>query len=175
MTTTELKGGLVSLQAEEGYLLRRIGAEPHTTITRTTVKADQLAQWEEVPAGQVPVYTKAEYDAKVSEMVRQRYSADEEFAIQRKLIGAMLNPTAMSIGEDDQPSTPGAIEEFNAYNTYVEQCKARAKDHVLYTRTDDTTALLSEDPSSSPNVIQAEASIPDTLDPDSDSPDNAAE
>ena len=91
MTTTELKGGLVSLQAEEGYLLRRIGADPHTTITRTTVKADQLAQWEEVPAGQVPVYTKAEYDAKVSEMVRQRYSADEEFAIQRKLIGAMLN------------------------------------------------------------------------------------
>lgn len=123
MTTTELKGGLVSLQAEEGYLLRRIGADPHTTITRTTVKVDQLAQWEEVPAGQVPVYTKAEYDAKVSEMVRQRYSADEEFAIQRKAINSMLSPMTPSA-----ESAEVIMTEYATYNNYVEDCKVRAKE-----------------------------------------------
>lgn len=177
MTTKELSSGLVMIAASEGCVLRKKGSDPHSSIRQTTVKAADLADWEEVEASEVPPYTKEEYDAKVSEMVRERYSANEEFALQRKMIDALLNPAAMTLDENDQPSTPGVIDEFNSYNTYVEQCKTRAKDPELYTWTDDTTTLLPEDPSSPPDGFGTEAYIPDTLDPDTDIPaqDDASE
>lgn len=80
----------------------------------------------------MPAYAKPEYDAKVAELVRGRYSADEEFAIQRKAISAMLHPEAMTLEEDGDMQLPAAIREYNDYNDYVESCKERAKDPGLY-------------------------------------------
>lgn len=174
MTTRHLTSGLVMLFASEGCVLRKKGSDPHSDIRQATVRATDLSDWEEVPVEDIPAYTKAEYDAKVSEMVRGRYSADEEFALQRKMIDALLNPAAMTLDDNGEPSTPGVIDEFNAYNTYVEQCKARAKDPALYTQPDDITESKPEDPAS-PEIIEAEVSMPDTLDPAvTDTPDTAA-
>lgn len=47
------------------------------------------------------------YAARVSAMIRERYSVDAELAILRQ--------------RDDKP------EEFAAYNAYAEDCKARAR------------------------------------------------
>ena len=69
---------------------------------------------------EVPKFTKAEYDAKVAELVRERYSESEEFAIQRKYLNA-LNEESES-----------AVVEFKTYNEYVEECKRIAKDPGLY-------------------------------------------
>lgn len=73
-----------------------------------------------------PAYSKEEYDAMVARLVRERYSADEEFALQRKAINAVASPATYSVENDK------AMEEYQAYNEYVELCKARAKDPELY-------------------------------------------
>lgn len=127
MTTKELSSGLVKLFASKGCVLRQKGSDPHSEIGQTTVKAADLADWEEVPVEDTPPYTKAEYDAKVSEMVRVRYSADEEFAIQRKVINSILSPMTLSA-----ESAEVIMTEYATYNNYVEDCKVRAKDPAIY-------------------------------------------
>lgn len=83
---------------------------------------DYVDMFEEVDA--IPSFTKDQYDAKVAELVRQRYSADEEFALQRKAINAAFSP---SVADAEQ-----ALTEYAAYNSYVNECKTRAKDSALY-------------------------------------------
>ena len=80
---------------------------------------DTIDMYEEV--NEIPPYTKADYDKKVSELVRERYSDSEEFAIQRKMLNSIN-------GETDAK----AIEEYEAYNAFVNECKERAKDAELY-------------------------------------------
>lgn len=93
-----------------------------------------------------PVYSKEEYDAKVAQLVRERYSADEEFALQRKMIATLLHPEAATLDESGEDTTPAEVREFEAYNAFVEDCKARATDPDLYkpeelpARHDDTSA-----------------------------------
>lgn len=126
MTTKELSSGLVMIAASEGCVLRKKGSDPHSSIRQTTVKAADLADWEEVEASEVPPYTKEEYDAKVSEIVRERYSADEEFAIQRKMLKLMLSPDPVPMSEAGPDPALGPQKEFEAYNEYVELCKLQA-------------------------------------------------
>lgn len=76
---------------------------------------------------EIPVYTKAEYDEKVAELVRTRYTASEEFAIQRKMINATIEPSLISEGD-----ARAAIAEFTHYNDFVEQCKRDARNPELY-------------------------------------------
>ena len=58
------------------------------------------------------VYTNISYDQLVNKMVKERYSDSEEFAILRKAINN------------------GISDEYTAYNTYVEECKAQAKEFI---------------------------------------------
>lgn len=53
-------------------------------------------------------YSKLPYEELVNQMVRERYTESEEFAILRKAIN-------------------GITDEYRIYNTYVEDCKAQAK------------------------------------------------
>lgn len=102
----------------DGKFIRRHGSETYFKRSMA-LPTDREADFEEVD--EVPTFTKAEYDAKVSELVRERYSDNEEFAIQRKYLNTINgNPDAE------------AVEEYNAYNAYVEDCKVRAKDPELY-------------------------------------------
>ena len=108
------------ISAESGYI-HKLGTD--TYFKRgTMLLTDSIDNYEEVD--EIPPYTKAEYDAKVAEMVRERYSASEEFALQRKAINAMHSPVAAA--------ESSAMEEYEAYNAYVEQCKQHAKDPGLY-------------------------------------------
>lgn len=129
MQKTTLSDGFVSLRAEEGYKLRKVNyTDPHSEIQQTNVPVEEVVLWEEVAVEDMPPYTKAQYDEKVAQLVRVRYSESEEFAIQRKMLNAMLNPQPMtaSEGEECELETDKAVEEYNAYNAYVEQCKADA-------------------------------------------------
>lgn len=101
--------------------VHRIGTD--TYFKRGTIlKNDTEASFEEVD--EIPAYTKAEYDAKVAQLVRERYSDSEEFAILRKAINAAFSP---SVANAEQ-----AMSEYQAYNAYVDECKAKAKDPELY-------------------------------------------
>jgi len=102
----------------DGKVVHRIGTD--TYFKRGSVLPnDTAADFEEVDAA--PAYTKAEYEAKVAELVRERYTESEEFALQRKAINAAFSPATSDADGNS------ALEEYAAYNTYVEECKSRAK------------------------------------------------
>lgn len=133
METTRKSSTLYELTTDAAHILHQRGRDEYPHIRRAMTSTPDA--WEEVAVSDIPPYTKAEYDAKVAELVRERYTADEEFAIQRKMIGAMTTPSPLSeaADADSAPADSAAIlDEFQAYNAYVEQCKARAKDAGLY-------------------------------------------
>jgi len=124
MKITEKQSGFVEIEVEDkDNALHLKGSENYTKGGRATILASQVSHWEET---EMPAYTKAEYDAKVAELVRERYSESEEFALQRKAINAAFSPSTLS------SDSSGALEEYATYNSYVEECKARAKDAGLY-------------------------------------------
>lgn len=116
-------GSLTQLTATYGYL-HKIGTDTYAK-SLVLAKDDSPAMYEEVD--EIPPYTKAEYDAKVAEMVRERYSESEEFAIQRKVINSLLSPMTLSAEVAE-----GVMAEYAEYNNYVEGCKVRAKESALY-------------------------------------------
>lgn len=105
--------------SDEGKLIHRIGTE--TYVKRSMVlPTDIVEMFEEVD--ELPAYTKQQYDEKVAELVRERYSESEEFAIQRKYLNTIKGT-----------KNPEVISEYEAYNDFVEECKIRAKNPDLYT------------------------------------------
>lgn len=114
---TEEIGNFTQIVADNGYI--------HKLGTDTYVKAiimlpsDTILDFEEV--AEIPSYTKTEYDDKVAQLVRERYTESEEFAIQRKALNAFFS--------DNQEKD---LSEYNQYNTFVEECKQQAKNPNLY-------------------------------------------
>lgn len=128
MTQIETIAGLVSLTADPGKALHREGTESyHSQIT--VPKAD-VHLYTEVDRSVIPAFTKAQYDAKVAELVRERYSESEEFAIQRKYLNFLAK--GKPEGPDEFAEVFPALSEYIAYNDYVEQCKEDAKNPDLY-------------------------------------------
>lgn len=118
------------LDTDADHILHRIGSDDYTAIRHTMVKDPEA--WEELAVADIPPYTKAEYDAKVNELVRLRYSESEEFAIQRKMLNAIL-PQPAVLSEDvivEVDDAEKAIEEYAEYNVYVEQCKLDAPEAI---------------------------------------------
>lgn len=122
------------LDCDNGHILHRIGNEDYPIIRHTFVKADDADNYEEIAVSDIPPFTKDEYDKKVAELVREKYTADEEFALQRKMLNAVMSPDTISA----DGSASKALEEYQAYNTYVQECKQRAKDASLYTKDEPT-------------------------------------
>lgn len=121
MIKEEIIGSRKMLTATEG-LIHRIGSE---TYVKSIVvdAADDLSQFEEV--SEAPAFFRAEYEEMVGELIRRRYSANDEFAIQRKAINAAFSPSTIS---DDS----SVMTEYAEYNSYVEECKVEAKNPGLY-------------------------------------------
>lgn len=123
----------------EGMKVRRRGTEDSGWSRMSALPGETVADFEEVEPGAEPPYTEAERTARIVALIRRRYSADDEFALQRKMLAAMLHPEAMALDEDGgtetsgSPTAPGIVKEFEAYDAYVEQCKREA-----------TAALLAE-------------------------------
>ena len=122
MIKTDKIGSLTRLIATEGYI-HKLGTDTYVKSI-VILSSESIEAYEEVM--EIPPFTKAEYDAKVAELVRQKYTESEEFAIQRKMLNTLLSP--MSMSED---SAEKASAEYGAYNSYVEQCKADAPGAIL--------------------------------------------
>lgn len=103
--------------ATEGYV-HRLGTE--TYVKRAILlPTDTESDFEEV--AELPKFTKEQYDAKVAELVRTKYDADAEFAIQRKMINTLFGPSPLA---DDKVEE--VVEKYHTYNTFVEECKVKA-------------------------------------------------
>lgn len=102
----------------EGKYIHRLGSDIYFK-KGTTLLSDDVADYEEVD--EIPPYTKREYEDKVNELVRERYTESEEFALQRKAINAAFSPSVTS-------ADSSVLEEYQQYNSYVEECKIRAKE-----------------------------------------------
>lgn len=118
--------GLWELSTDKAHILHRKGSYYYTEIRRATVTDPD--DWEEVAAGDIPAYTRNEYETKVDDLIRRRYSASEEFAIQRKMLNALMPQTAALDGDAGTAAFDAdkAIAEYAEYNAYAEQCKAEA-------------------------------------------------
>ena len=114
MTTKELKNGMVSIEAQDGFVLMRDG-EAADGVRAALVPADTVGDWHEVSVEDVEA-AKAEaaradaYAARVEELIRQKYSVGAELAILRQ--------------RDTKP------DEFAEYDAYAERCKAQAKAEI---------------------------------------------
>lgn len=136
-----LPNGHREVVATEGVVCRR-GCQPSPDIHRMgMLPSDTIDDFEEVL--EVPAFTKAQYDEKVAQLVRQKYSESEEFAIQRKYINTLGGvgsvEVAAHIGEvagvegvTHLDGVSAAIAEYVEYNDYVEKCKEDAKNPELY-------------------------------------------
>ena len=105
----------------EGKLIHRVGTNIYFK-RGAILNPDSITDYEEVD--EEPAYTKEEYDNKVAELVRSKYSESEEFAIQRKAINAAFSPSTVS--------AKNALSEYSMYNEFVEECKQSAKNPLLY-------------------------------------------
>lgn len=112
--------------SDTGKMVRRKGSDNYFRRS-TSLPGYSAGMFEEVDS--VPAYTKGQYDEMVALLVRERYTESEEFAIQRKMLNALMAPAPINEGE--ALSGP-AVDEFAEYNAYVEECKLKAKDASLY-------------------------------------------
>lgn len=111
-------GSLIKLTATTG-LIHKIGTETYAKSV-IMLPSETIDMYEEV--AEKPAYTKDQYDAKVAELVREKYTESEEFALQRKAINSAFSPSVVSADSNV------ALNEYQQYNAYVEDCKLRAKE-----------------------------------------------
>lgn len=112
------------IYSDENKLIHRIGTETYFKRCMA-LPTDTVENFEEVD--EIPAFTKSQYDEKVAELIRKKYSESEEFAIQRKMINASNSELSQS---DEEKSK--AIREYDIYNSFVEDCKIEAKNPDLY-------------------------------------------
>lgn len=126
MIVTEKTNGLVEISTDADHILHRIADEEYSEIRRATIKAEAVTDWEEVEATTIPPYTAAEYGAKVTELIRERYSVDDEFAL--------INNVLAGATEQRQA-------EYAAYQEYRAACKERAKTELSQREEDQDGTL----------------------------------
>lgn len=103
--------GYKEISTDQEHILHIIGNAEYP-IVRTAIVADP-SKWEEIPLADIPPYTEDEYDAKVDELIRQKYTASQEFAL--------INNVLANV-------TPKRQAEYAEYQTYREWCKKQAKE-----------------------------------------------
>lgn len=100
----EINNARVAFSTEGKYIRRK--GQPKAEIRRIAAlpgeSADSFEEFDELPA-----FTEADYNARVSALIRERYSLDAELAVQRQ--------------KDAKP------DEFAQYNAFCEACKERAR------------------------------------------------
>lgn len=125
MIETKQIGTLTQLTATQGYI-HPLGTDTYVKQI-TILPTDTIDNYVEVDTP--PPYTKAQYDTKVNDLIRRRYTASEEYAIHRKMLNTLLTPSPLS----DTTDAETASDEYLRYNAYVEDCKEDAKNPELYT------------------------------------------
>lgn len=109
MEIVNITDNVVCISADEGCFLRRKGSVGNTNNRMLCVGADCIEQWEEVSLSNAGNCIDNErYEARVTELIRTRYSLSGELALLRQ--------------RDTKP------DEFADYYAFAEQCKATARD-----------------------------------------------
>lgn len=102
-----------ALDTDADHILHEIGKDDYQARNRhATVKDPD--EWEEIAVGDIPLYNEAEYKAKVEELIRERYTASDEFALINNVMGGSTTEKRRS--------------EYADYQAYREECKLRAKE-----------------------------------------------
>ena len=111
------------VSTDNTHILHFKGSDSYSPIKRLTTANPE--DWEEIAIEDIPPYTIAEYNAKVAELIHERYDADKEMS----LINNMM----------EAEPTEAHKAEYRAYQAYRAECKQRAKDPALYVKgTPDT-------------------------------------
>lgn len=99
-----------AISTDNTHILHRKGSDDYATIRKAITSNPE--DWEEIAIEDIPPYTNAQYAAKVSELIHQKYSLDDEIALRANL-------------EDDP--TEKRTNEFAEYLAFRKQCKEEAK------------------------------------------------
>ena len=111
------------VSTDDNHILHFKGSDNYNPIRKLTTANHE--DWEEIAIEDIPPYTIAEYNAKVAELIHERYDSDKEMS----LINNMM----------EAEPTEAHKAEYRAYQTYRAECKQRAKDPALYVKgTPDT-------------------------------------
>lgn len=102
-----------SLSTDADHILHKIGSDNYAPIHHAMVKPADVDLYEEIAVADIPPYTEEEYKAKVEELIREQYTASDEFAL--------INNVMAGVTEKRQ-------SEYAAYQEYREECKRRAKE-----------------------------------------------
>lgn len=125
--------GMWRLRCDNGHTLHDSRCAEVTLMRDVHVKPEDVEHYVELPVDAIPAYTKAEYDAKVAGLIRERYSADEEEAIKSKLLYALLHPEAATLDETgDGTQPPKEVAQFEEFYAWRLHCLEQAKDERLY-------------------------------------------
>jgi hypothetical protein len=130
-TTTSKIPGFIRITCDKNHYLHRVGSKEYPEIHDVTVPEALAAEWEEIPLADVPKYTEAEYSAKTVELIRRKYSQDDEIAILRKFAALSLaTPAGLTAEQIDDHArhAEAVIAELHEYNDYAEACKAEARE-----------------------------------------------
>lgn len=121
MIQTNKRGNLTEIYTTNGFLHKK-GSEEYSAIRRRILlPTESPDDYEEVD--ELPKYTRHEYEEKASELIRERYSLNEELAILRQRDVKM--------------------EEYAEYNAYAEECKELAKE-ILNTENNEENTYLAQ-------------------------------
>ena len=99
-----------TVSTDNTHILHFKGSDNYNPIRKLTTANPE--DWEEIEIGDIPPYTNAEYASKVSELIHQKYSLDDEIALYANL--------------KDDP-TEKRKNEFAEYLAFRKQCKEEAK------------------------------------------------
>lgn len=116
MKKKERKSGLLEISCDDGYTLHRKGDANIHPISKIVIPAIQMDDWEEIPVSSIPPYTEQEYSSKVTELIRERYSLDDEFALINNVMSG---------------ATEKHKNEYAQYQEFREKCKKKAKEELL--------------------------------------------
>ena len=109
------------ISTDASHIIHRIGGGDYPILRRAIVTDPE--EWEEVAVDDIPPYTTAEYNAKVAELIHERYDSDKEMS----LINNMM----------EAEPTEAHNAEYRAYQTFRAECKLKAKDPSLYVKAED--------------------------------------
>ena len=109
------------VSTDNTHILHFKGSDSYSPIKRLTTANPE--DWEEIEIGDIPPYTIAEYNAKVAELIHERYDSDKEMS----LINNMM----------EAEPTEAHKAEYRAYQAYRAECKLKAKDPTLYVKAED--------------------------------------
>ena len=109
------------VSTDNTHILHFKGSDSYSPIKRLTTANPE--DWEEIEIGDIPPYTIAEYNAKVAELIHERYDSDKEMS----LINNMM----------EAEPTEAHKAEYRAYQAYRAECKLKAKDPSLYVKAED--------------------------------------